>query len=73
MVAKSNGDYATALWHIKPIAEQGYAPAQYELAMLYHYGYGVTKDYKEAVRWYRKAAKQGNASAYQLNPRPTLS
>ena len=26
-------------------------------------GYGVTKDYEEAVKWYRKAAEQGNAIA----------
>jgi S1-C subfamily serine protease len=44
----------------RSIAEQGYAPAQYELAMLYHYGYGVSKDYKAAIRWYRKAANQGH-------------
>jgi TPR repeat protein len=33
----------------RSIAEQGYAPAQYELAMLYHYGYGVSKDYKAGL------------------------
>ena len=27
---------------------------------MYQYGRGVPKDYKEAVRWYRKAAAQGN-------------
>jgi TPR repeat protein len=47
----------------RSIAEQGYAPAQYELAMLYHYGYGVSKDYKAAIRWYRKAAMQGLAQS----------
>ena len=27
------------------------------------YGQGVQKDYKEAVKWYRKAAEQGYAKA----------
>ena len=30
---------------------------------MYNYGQGVTKDYGEAVKWYRKAADQGNAAA----------
>ena len=44
-------------------AEQGNAEAQYELGLLYDLGYGVTQDYKEAMKWYRKAAEQGCASA----------
>jgi hypothetical protein len=30
---------------------------------MYHAGQGVAQDYKEAVRWYRLAAEQGNALA----------
>ena len=30
---------------------------------MYYYGYGVKQDYAEAVKWYRKAAEQGNAYA----------
>ena len=33
---------------------------------LYAEGDVVTKDYAEAVKWYRKAAEQGNAEAQQL-------
>ncbi|MBI2947190.1 MAG: sel1 repeat family protein [Verrucomicrobia bacterium] len=40
-------------------AEQGYAPAQYNLGSLYYHGTGVPKDYQEALKWYRKAADQG--------------
>ena len=29
----------------------------------YNVGFGVVQDYKEALKWYRKAAKQGDASA----------
>ncbi len=30
---------------------------------MYRKGYGVKKDYAEAVSWFRKAAEQGNANA----------
>jgi len=36
------------------------------LAMMYDFGYGVPEDDKEAVKWYRLAAKQGVAEA-QIN------
>jgi len=47
----------------KLAAKQGYAPSQYNLALLYRNGEGVAQDYKEAVRLYKLAAKQGNADA----------
>ena len=37
--------------------------AQYNLGVCYYYGRGVTQDYYEAVKWYRKAAEQGDAYA----------
>ncbi len=30
---------------------------------MYYRGLGVTQDYQEAIKWYKKAAEQGNASA----------
>ena len=44
-------------------AEQGIANAQFNLGHMYRNGKGVAQDYKEAVKWYRKAAEQGYASA----------
>ena len=35
--------------------------AQNNFGWMYDNGYGVSKDYSEAVEWYRKAAEQGNA------------
>lgn len=35
--------------------EQGSAGAQYYLAQRYENGYGVPKDFKEAVKWYELA------------------
>ena len=37
--------------------------AQNNLGFCYGKGNGVPKDYTEAVKWYRKAAEQGNATA----------
>jgi TPR repeat protein len=42
---------------------QGSPSAQSELGSLYWRGQGVTKDYREAVKWYHKAAAQGDAYA----------
>ena len=44
-------------------AQQGNDIAQYNLALMYNDGRGVTQDYKQAVKLYRKAAEQGLASA----------
>ena len=41
----------------------GYAPAQYNLAVLYEDGNGVSRSYEQAAKWYRKAADQGDAVA----------
>ena len=35
----------------------------FNLGLMYDNGQGVPKDEAEAVKWYRKAADQGNASA----------
>ncbi|HIB00312.1 MAG TPA: sel1 repeat family protein [Phycisphaerales bacterium] len=48
-------DYKTAhrLW--LPLAEQGNADAQYNLGKIYEKGRVVQQDYKEAVKWYKRA------------------
>src|SRR5690242_17376543 len=48
---------------IRVKADQGDAAAQYKLARFYYQGKGVSKDYSEAFRWYRKAADKGYAKA----------
>ncbi len=47
-------------------AEQGHAEAQYNLGGFYVFGDGVKQDYAEAVKWYRKAAAQGDAQAISV-------
>ena len=44
-------------------ANRGDAEAQFNLALCYDEGKGVAIDQAEAVRWSRRAADQGDASA----------
>jgi TPR repeat protein len=44
-------------------ANQGYAPAEYELGRIYLYGRGIPIDYAQALLWERKAAEQGDPRA----------
>ena len=44
-------------------AEQGDVDAQFKLGLHYFEGTGVSQDYAEAVKWFRKSAEQGDAAA----------
>lgn len=56
-------NYTEALKWYRKSAEQGYAPAQYELGYMYYEGKSIKQDYTEAFKWFRKSADQGNAKA----------
>lgn len=58
--------YATAIKLFRPLAEKGDALAQYKVAVMHKMGLGVPKSEKEARKWSRLAAKQGNPEAQQL-------
>jgi len=60
-VWKKNIKEAVKLWRLA--ADQGYAPAQYNLGNCFEKGRGVKRDFKEAVRLYRLAAAQNNTDA----------
>jgi len=47
-------------------AEGGDANAQYELGMAYQCGSGVPQSFTEAIKWYKKAAAQGDERASRL-------
>lgn len=51
-----------AEWYSRAAA-QGFAPAQYRLAVLHERGLGVKKDPGRARTWYRRAAELGNVKA----------
>ena len=44
-------------------AKQNVAAAQYNLGWMYANGKGVEKDEKEGIKWFRKAAEQGDEDA----------
>ena len=46
-----------------PLAENGDAEAQFNLAGMYAKGYGVVMDEKKSFDWYKKSAEQGHAKA----------
>jgi len=56
-------DYASAIQHWVPLAEQGHSAAQYHVGLLYHNGDGLRQDYERAQFWLRTAAVQGNVAA----------
>jgi hypothetical protein len=56
-------DDAEAVKWCRKAAERGDASAQFNLALMYYNGQGVTQDYAEALKWCRKAAEQDDASA----------
>ena len=57
------GDYATALYEWRPLAEQGSSVAQFNLGVMYDKGQGVPRAYETAVKWYTLSAEQGHAAA----------
>src|SRR5205823_4000343 len=63
MSAYKQGNYATALAELRPLAENGSALAQVALGVMYTNGQGVPQDFKEALRWYRLAANEENGGA----------
>src|SRR5713101_732600 len=58
--AYNRGDLAAAYKLLRPLAEQGDASAQSRLGDMYRTGGegGVGRDFREAVKWYRKAAEK---------------
>ena len=63
IAAYEAGDYATVLQELPPIAEHGDPRAQFFLGIMYNDGQGVLKNYAEASKLYRLAAKQGMREA----------
>ena len=61
--AYGRGDYATAMRLWRPLAEQGYANAEYHVGLMYEMGEGVPQDATEAALWYRDAAAQSHPMA----------
>ncbi|MCB1919266.1 MAG: sel1 repeat family protein [Candidatus Competibacteraceae bacterium] len=65
-MAHERGDYAAEIAIVRPLAEQGFAFAQFNMGVLYDEGHGVPLDDLQAMDWYRRAAEQGLPQA-QIN------
>ena len=63
MQALQAGNYAEAYCLWRPLADQGYAEAQYHLGWLYANGNGLAVDIGRALAFWGAAAKQGHADA----------
>ena len=51
--------FSAALKGFRPYAEMREPDAQNKLGVMYQRGWGVAADFSEAVKWYRRAARQG--------------
>jgi TPR repeat protein len=61
--AFQRGDYAAALKSWLPLANEGSAAAQNNIATMYHAGQGVPRSDTIATQWLLKSAANGNADA----------
>lgn len=69
LAAQEQGNYAKAAKLWLPLANAGNPVAQFNLALLYKMGDGVTADENLSRYWFSMAARQGLADAYaEINP-----
>jgi len=59
----NRGEFHAAIEQFRPLVAEGYAPAQYQMAMIYKHGYGVPKDPMKAIELLELAAKQNDSDA----------
>ena len=74
--AVAEGNYAQAFGYWEPLALDGHADSQYQVAQLYEKGLGVESDFDKALTWYDRAAQQSHGPAqyrlglYHMNESP---
>jgi len=49
---------------VQDCADRGDKPAQYEMGRRYELGIGVNRDFRAALRWYRRSARQQIHKSY---------
>jgi uncharacterized protein len=59
----NRGEYNIARELLTPLAEDGFAPAQYQLALIYKNGFGVSKDLDMTVNYLTKSADKNYPDA----------
>ncbi len=59
----NRGEFKAAIAQFRPLVIEGYAPAQYQMALIYQNGYSVGKDGMKAFELFELAAKQNYPDA----------
>ncbi len=59
------GEYDKAVMHWGPLASEGHAIAQFNIALMYHSGSGLPFNEQEAMAWYKKSAANGYHKAQE--------
>ncbi len=59
----NRGEFHAAIEQFRPLVAEGYAPAQYQMGVVYQHGYGVPKDGIKALALFELAAKQNYSDA----------
>ena len=69
----SGYDSIDAIYHMEQLAREGCPEACFAMYELFHYGWAVKKDKKQALLWLKAAKKAGSAEAAALLKKRTLS
>lgn len=59
----NRGEFHAAIEQFSPLVDEGYAPAQYQMGVIYQKGYGVPKDGMKALALFELSAKQNYSDA----------
>lgn len=59
----NRGEFHAAIEQFRPLVAEGYAPAQYQMGIVYQKGYGVPKDGMKALALFELAAEQNYSDA----------
>ena len=59
----NRGEFKAAIAEFSPLVEEGFSPAQYQMAMIYKHGYGVPKDGMKSLELLKLSATQNYPDA----------
>jgi len=59
----NRGEFNAAIEQFRPLVVEGYAPAQYQMAVIYQQGYGVPKNGMKALELFKLSAAQNYSDA----------
>ncbi len=59
----NRGEFHAAIEQFRPLVAEGYAPAQYQMGVVYQHGYGLAKDGMKALALFELSAEQNYSDA----------